>query len=106
MKTAPCASSPATSPPYHDSICKFPPKALGRIVEGMFMIFKNPDTRLISTNGELSCFLSGENPEKLNYLSPDLPVFDPEMTLVDHWGCPDLVHIIEQGSLECGWQAL
>ncbi|MFD2256711.1 hypothetical protein ACFSSA_08490 [Luteolibacter algae] len=75
-------------------------RKLSHAVEGMLLLFKNLDTRLIATNQQLSAFLKGENPEDLQYVSPDSAAFNNDGLLVDRWDSPIIIHPLGTGLLE------
>ncbi|BCX46220.1 hypothetical protein HAHE_01280 [Haloferula helveola] len=75
-------------------------RKLGRAVEGMLLLFKGLDTRLIATNRQLSDFITGANPERLAYLDRSHPVFDGEGRMADRWGSPIVIHPLGTGLLE------
>lgn len=74
-------------------------RLVGRAIEGMTRLFKGLDTRYVATNEQLSSFLTGSNPEGLQYLDPRLPIFQNGL-LTDRWGQPYIVHPIGTGLLE------
>ena len=72
---------------------------VGRVIEGLTTFFKNLDTRYVATNEQLSDFLTGANPEGLEYLDPEQPIFQDGL-LTDRWGHPYIVHPLAAGILE------
>lgn len=74
-------------------------KLVGRVVDGMQVLFKELDTRHIATNEQLAAFLTGANPEGLQYLDPDLPIFKDGF-LTDRWAQAYIVHPIGTGRIE------
>ncbi|MEM9237501.1 MAG: hypothetical protein AAGB14_12030, partial [Verrucomicrobiota bacterium] len=69
-------------------------RKIGRAIDSLLLLFKNLDTRHIATNGRLSAFLKGENPENTPHISPDHPLFGPTGELLDRWKQPIIVHPI------------
>ncbi|MDP4643842.1 MAG: hypothetical protein NWS71_05295 [Opitutales bacterium] len=74
-------------------------KLVGRVVDGMHSLFKELDTRHVATNEQLSAFLTGANPEGLQYLDTDLPIFQNGL-LCDRWGQAYIVHPLGTGQIE------
>lgn len=72
---------------------------VGRVVDGVQLLFKELDTRYIATNEQLSAFLIGANLEGLQYLDPDLAIFKNGL-LTDRWGQAYVVHPIGTGQIE------
>ncbi|MEM6885170.1 MAG: hypothetical protein AAF571_09065 [Verrucomicrobiota bacterium] len=83
--------------PDHDLIHDM--ELMGRVMHNMTILFKNLDTRYVATNEQLSAFLTGENPGRLEYLDPDLPIFK-DGVMTDRWGQPYMVHPLGTGSIE------
>ena len=74
-------------------------RLVGRVVDGMQLLFKQLDTRHIATNEQLSDFLTGANHEDLQYLDQDLPIFKDGL-LTDRWGQAYIIHPIGTGQIE------
>ncbi|MGC6506326.1 MAG: hypothetical protein ACON39_07120 [Coraliomargaritaceae bacterium] len=72
---------------------------VGRVMDGLSIFFRQFDTRYVATNEQLSDFLTGSNPQGLQYLDPDLPIFKNGV-LTDRWGHPYIVHPLAAGTLE------
>ncbi|MEO0796751.1 MAG: hypothetical protein AAFX93_16410 [Verrucomicrobiota bacterium] len=74
-------------------------KLIGRVMDGVTRIFKHLDTRNVATNEQFSAYLTGDNPERLEYLNPELPVFKNGI-LTDRWGQAYIIHPLGTGLLE------
>ena len=73
---------------------------IGRAMESLLLLFKNLDTRFISTNSQLSEFLRGKNPEETIHVSTESPIFGDSGEIIDRWGTPIIVHPIGTGLIE------
>ncbi|MGC6424540.1 MAG: hypothetical protein ACON4O_06085 [Lentimonas sp.] len=73
---------------------------VGRMVDGMHRLFKNLDTRHVSTNEQLTAYLTGSNPEGLQYLDPKHAILKGGRRLIDRWGQPYIVHPLGTAQLE------
>ncbi len=61
-------------------------------LQRFWLLFKNPDLLNVGSNEDILKSLTGDNPDKIQFISPDNRFIDAQGRLLDRWGTPLRFH--------------
>jgi hypothetical protein len=69
-------------------------------IENIFLLIKNRNSAHYANNEDLSNYLRGKNSELKRLIPDNSPIFDQEYRIVDRWGTPLHIHMINNDGME------
>ena len=67
-------------------------RLVNEVLQRFWLLLKNPDLLRVGSNEEILATLLGDNPENIEFVSPDNPYIDKQGQLLDRWGTPLFFH--------------
>lgn len=67
-------------------------KLVNSVLQRFWLLFKNPDLLRVGSNEEILQSLTGNNPDGIQFISPDNDFIDAQGRLTDRWGTPLFFH--------------